>query len=490
MSLSGAVTEINWGYLFSDKPMSIRVRLTIWYVGLLAIVLLGFSLLLYATLSRSLMAEMDRNLRTQAEHIVEFASRDALIRLVAGVPGLPDPLDPFSSPDIFVQVSDVYGRIRSWSNNLQGKTIPLDAAVLTRVLQGEPDIRTVRVEDTRLRVYSIPIVLENQIIGVLQVAASLHPIDTTRQQLATFLMVGTVLTLSLAAVIGVFMARSALQPIDEIIRTARRISRTKDLARRIETVRTQDEVGRLAETFNEMLDRIQQLFQAQQRFIADISHELRTPLTTIRGNLDLLRRLVRRLAEHAPAPQKEHLEACLDDIQSETERMARLINDLLLLAQADAGITIQRVPVELDTLLLDVYRQARVIADGVQVSLGHEDQAIIPGDPDRLRQLLMNLVDNAIKYTPEGGRVTLSLYREDGWVRIQVADTGIGIPPEDLPHIFERFYRVDKARSREKGGTGLGLSIARWIAEAHGGRIEVESQVGKGTTFTVWLPEK
>lgn len=172
--------------------------------------------------------------------------------------------------------------------------------------------------------------------------------------------------------------------------------------------------------------------------------------------------------------------------------MSRLVRDLLLLAQADAGVTLQHTDVELDSLLLEVYRQARIIAQqanpGVTVRLGAEDQATVRGDPDRLRQLLLNLTENAVKYTPSGGTVTLGLERRDGWVRVDVADTGIGIPAEDVPHVFERFYRVDKARSREKGGTGLGLSIAQWIAQAHGGRLEVRSEAGTGTIFTLWLP--
>jgi heavy metal sensor kinase len=473
--------------------MSIRLRLTIWYVGLLAIVLVGFGLLLYATLSNSLMTGIDRTVQTQGQHVIELASRRALLQLVVGVPGgLPSPLDPFSSPGVFIQVSDAFGLPRTRSDNLQGQTIPLDEWMVSQASQGQASIRTVQAGDARLRVYTAPIIIDNQISGYIQVAASLHEIEVTLQQLATFLTVGILLTLALAALIGAFMTHATLKPIDDITQTALRITRTEDLSRRIEGVRTQDEVGRLAATFNEMLERIEQLFHTQQRFIADISHELRTPLTTIRGNLDLLRRRLQRMsvpAGTAGVALDGDVAASLNAIQGEADRMARLVNDLLLLAQADAGVTLKRAPVELDTLLLDVYRQARVIADGVTVSLGHEDQAVVLGDADRLKQLLLNLVDNAIKYTPKGGRVTLSLYREDGWVRLEVADTGLGIPPEDLPHIFERFYRVDKARSREKGGTGLGLSIAQWITQAHGGRIHVESQVGKGTTFTIWLPE-
>jgi signal transduction histidine kinase len=235
-------------------------------------------------------------------------------------------------------------------------------------------------------------------------------------------------------------------------------------------------VGRLVATFNAMLDRLQTLFLAQQRFVADASHELRSPLTAIRGNVDLLRR---------GAADDSTALAAIDD---ETARMTRLVTDLLTLAQADAGVPMAQEVVELDALLLDVYRQTRDQAPHLTVRLRHEDQALVPGDPDRLRQLLLNLTDNALRYTPVDGIVTFSLWREDGWVRVAVSDTGIGIASEDLPHIFERFYRADKSRSRAAGGTGLGLAIARWIAQAHGGRIEVESTLGTGSTFTVWLP--
>jgi two-component system, OmpR family, sensor kinase len=176
-------------------------------------------------------------------------------------------------------------------------------------------------------------------------------------------------------------------------------------------------------------------------------------------------------------------------IQVEMERMTRLVGDLLLLARADSGgLPLNRQPVELDNLLFDIYRQVAVVDPPVDVKLIEVDQAMVYGDADRLKQLFINLVENAIKYTPAGGTVELSLFKKEDWVHFEVSDTGIGIPPENLPHIFDRFYRVDKARARAHGGSGLGLSIAKWIATAHGGSIRVKSQPGEGTTFTVVLP--
>ena len=185
------------------------------------------------------------------------------------------------------------------------------------------------------------------------------------------------------------------------------------------------------------------------------------------------------------------LDESLEAIDAEVARMSRLVRDLLLLAETEGGMSFHMKPVEVDTVLLEVYRQAQVMAAGrVKVRLGHEDQAQVQGDADRLKQLLLNLVNNAIAYTPEGGTITLSLNRRpDGWVRVCVADTGIGISHDNLPHIFDRFWRADKARSRQAGGSGLGLSIARSIAEAHGGTLQVESELGKGSTFEVLLPQ-
>lgn len=245
-----------------------------------------------------------------------------------------------------------------------------------------------------------------------------------------------------------------------------------------------------------MLDRIQKLFKGQERLVADVSHELRTPLTTIRGNMDLLQRMAGSIRSGPPSEELLHEFAdIVDEVESETTRMSTLINDLLLLAQADSGVLkLQMEAVELDTVLLDVYRQAWRVADHVkgpgalEIHLGSEDQALVLGDRARLHQLLLNLVDNAIKYTPSGGSITLSLENSGGWVRVAVHDTGIGISPEQQRHIFDRFYRTDKACSREQGGSGLGLSIVAWLAQAHNGRVTVESTPQQGSTFFVWLP--
>ena len=479
--------------------MSIRLRLTLWYVLLLAVILGIFSGGLYIMLSYSLRNEVDRTLETRAKEVQNSINAALAVQsdprgyFARGRLALLPAADIFATPGVYVQVQfdTTGGPLISRSDNLADKAIDVSPAALARVKQGDSIYVNSVIDGIPLRVYISPLTFRDQTIGEIEVAQSLRGVDDTLRLVATLLAGGIFTSLLLAFLVGAFLGQNALTPIDRVTQTARSITRAGDLTRRIEQTPTQDEVGRLAATFNEMLGRIEELFRAQQRFLADVSHELRSPLTAIRGNLDLLRRGA------AADPQARQL--ALAAIDSESERMQRLVADLLLLARSDEGIKLQKQSVELDTILLDVYREARVMANGVRVCLGHEDQAQVMGDPDRLKQLFLNLTDNAIKYTPSGGEVTLSLERDTQWVRVSVADTGMGIPPDDLPKIFDRFYRVDKSRTRDPeafgsrsggpvGGTGLGLAIAKWIVEAHDGRVEVQSEVGKGTTFTVWLP--
>ncbi len=469
--------------------MSIRLRLTLWYVSLLAVILLVFSAAIYFTLSLRLQSELDQTLQTRAQEVqnsmnAAFAvQRDPALVFGGGRLLRLPAADLFQTPGVYVQVQldSSNPPIISRSENLGDHSLDLSADLLSRIRQGDSTYTNLIIAGIPLRVYVAPLKMpRGDIIGFVEVAQSPSGVYNTLAQLATLSILGIIASLVLAFVVGVLLARNALAPVDRVTLTAHGITQAGDLTRRLEQRKTKDEVGRLVATFNEMLGRIEELFRAQQRFVSDMSHELRSPLTAIRGNLDLLR----RGAADDPQARSEAIGA----IDAEAARMQRLVSDLLILARADEGFKIQQEPVELDTILLDIYRQARVMAGGVKICLGNEDQALVTGDPDRLKQVLLNLVDNAIKYTPSGGEVTLSLERDADWVRVSVADTGIGIPAQDLPKIFDRFYRVDKARSREKGGSGLGLAIGKWIVEAHGGRIEVQSELGKGTTFTVWLP--
>jgi signal transduction histidine kinase len=310
----------------------------------------------------------------------------------------------------------------------------------------------------------------------LQVARLLDSFDDFNRALVVALLLGFgAATASLF--LAVWITPSLFKPLDDMASVARQITRADDLSRRVPVPQRADEFRDLAQALNQTLEQIERLFQTQQRLLADVSHELRTPLTAVRGNLDL----IRHMGEADPE--------LMDIIEDELERMTRLIGDLLLLARADTGgLPLEREPVELDNILFEVYRQVSRLARQVEIKLVEVDQVCVLGDADRLKQLLLILVDNATKYTPPGGVVSLSLSRQGGWAHLSVADTGVGIPPEDVPHIFDRFYRVDKARGRAQGGSGLGLSIAKWIAQAHGGGIDVTSEMSEGTTFTIKLP--
>ncbi|RLA97319.1 MAG: hypothetical protein DRG32_03790, partial [Deltaproteobacteria bacterium] len=289
--------------------------------------------------------------------------------------------------------------------------------------------------------------------------------------------------LILAVVGGLFLANKALRPVDEITNTARKIGSSGDLSQRIRLKRkVDDEIGRLAATFNEMIAKVENSFQQIKRFTADASHELKTPLTILRGEIEVgLKRL------RTPEEYQKILASNLEEVK----HMSRMVEDLLTLARADMGaLELRKEVVDLGGLVREVWEEVRLWAEdkGVELLFQEDGEARIMGDRGRLRQLALNLIDNAIKYTPSGGRVELRVVRDGDEVTFSVADTGEGIPAEDLQRIFERFYRVDKARSRQRGGTGLGLSICKWIAEAHGGRISAESELGRGSKFHVFLP--
>jgi signal transduction histidine kinase len=281
---------------------------------------------------------------------------------------------------------------------------------------------------------------------------------------------------ALAAIAGIWLSRGALKPLQKVVDVAAEIQ-ASDLRRRIGASGEPTEVQRLADTFDAMLERLDHAFQEQRNFVMDVSHELRTPLTVLKGNIDVM-----LMDKHLDRESREHYER----MSGEVARLIRLTSNLLYMASADAGREPERRPVELDVLCLEVLRQSRDLRHDVKVALGNEDQVTVLGDRDQLKQMVLNLVENAIKYTPAGGEVTLSLSKNATHAEMLVKDTGPGIPPEVLPHIFQRLYRGNQRGLL--GGTGLGLAIADRIARAHGGEIKVRSEVGKGSAFTVSLP--
>jgi two-component system, OmpR family, sensor kinase len=473
--------------------LSIRWRLTVWYTVVLALTLGVFSLMVYWWLGNSLMRDIDtlsheRALQVEAQ-IVRAARAEQATMLgllnpeqymnlrAAGVL-VGDSFDVFRTPGVGVRVWNAQVKVVDASPELIGTARLLDYQPIVYALQGRVHKYVLHTSEGEFYSYCYPALFINgRPMAVIQILTSLQSHERAMDRLARLLLLATLLVTLVAFVTGAAFAQTALGSINTITRTAEQINRARDLGRRIPVAGPRDEIHRLTETINEMLDRIEGMFDRQRRFMADVSHELRTPLTTIRGEVDLMRR--------SGQVDPEGIEAMHD----EAERMSRLVGDLLLLARADRDLDIERAPVELETLMVDVFRQAqRLAGDTRSVALAHVDPCRVIGDRDRLKQLVLNLVQNALMHTAPGTHVDLSLYREAGTARIVVADNGQGIPPAELEHIFERFYRVDKARSRSRGGTGLGLAIVDWIAGAHDGTVGVESTLGQGTTFTVRLP--
>lgn len=485
--------------------MTIRLRLTLWYTALLGATLILFSVLVYSLLSNNLWSQVRQNVARQGNDISKLVTGQLLRTqqlVVISESGLSFPeLDLFTS-GAGAQVIGADGVVYLQSRNLNGMSVPNYRNALYNIRKGKNHSYYIKNNNVSFLVYSTPLVTERfGVLGAVQIVQPIDSVENAINQVSRYLILGTALSLVLAAIVGALLAHRALAPIATITTTANSITRTRDLGRRLQIGDQASELGQLAATFNDMLDRIQKLFDTQERLIADVSHELRTPLTTMQGNIELLQRMVAAGATvgangGATTNQSTLLfQESLGEVEQETSRMSKMINDLLLLAQADSDtLQLQWNPVEMDTLLLEVYRQTKRMADvrkgvnALDIRLGHEDQALVWGDRDRLRQVLVNLAENAVKYTPEGGTITLSLMNEDEWVKILVTDTGIGIPLTSQGQIFDRFYRTDKARSREMGGSGLGLSIVQWIAQAHNGRVTVESAPQQGSTFTLWLP--
>ena len=452
--------------------MSLRDRLTLLNIVLLGGLFVFFGVVAYVVVTVLLYNQIDNSLEKTAEQLIRQARMD----ISGEMGGIITPNLKLTS-NILVQVWDA-DKLVDYSPGLGNVKIPLDRLGIRSAL---PTYRDVTFEeDIRLRVLSVPLVSERRPVGVVQVAANLNVVDSARRNLLSVLVFSTVLGVAIAALASQASVKQFLSPLETITSAADQINRADDLSRRVPyDGPPEDEIGQLVGAINQTLERLEVLFTSQHRFIADVSHELRTPLTVIKGNVDLMRRMKSFDAES------------LDSIDQEAGRLTRLVTDLLLLAKAEAGsLPLTKSAVELDTLLMEVFTEMRVLAaNKVQVKLTEIDQLQVSGERDRLKQVLLNLVANAIQYTPAGGDVFLSLGRSGDNAKLIVRDTGPGIPAEDLPYIFERFFRAEKSRTRSgTAGFGLGLSIAHWIVEQHGGKIEVSSREGLGTTFAVWLP--
>ena len=364
------------------------------------------------------------------------------------------------------------------------KKLPGSPTLSSRAAAGTPWFDTVTaVSGEPVRIYNYPLLRGSTVYGLVQVGASLVSTEATLHTLLLSWLLVTLVAVLLGALGSFWLARRALVPVSRLTRIARRVE-AGDLRQRVPVPRPPDEIRELALTLNDMIARLESAFSRQRRFVADASHELRTPVSAIRSMTD-----VALLREELP----DEYTRVLWGINAEAERLGRLIGALLLLARADEEhIPLERAPLRLDLLAHDVAMVSAVLADERKIGLRVETPGPVTvlGDSDRILQAVLNLVQNALTYTPagSGGTVTLAVNVEGSAAVLSVSDTGIGIAPEHVPHIFDRFYRADPAYSHSLGGSGLGLSIVDWVIRAHGGSISVASRVGVGSTFTVWLP--
>lgn len=474
--------------------MSIRLRLTVLYSIILALTLIAFSILLYLTLSRMTLNVMAGTLEDEAKRLLDRKVIDTQIFVYDHKGGyrfgrIVLPASTFAAPQTYVQTISPDGQITSRSVNLLEKEVvlPFSDEALQSVFNGDPWFEKADIQGRPLLIYSKPVAVEGSgIIGAVQVARSLDDYVQSQNTLRQILIIGSSVAMVVAFGIGWVLSGIALRPIDRITHTAQAIGAERDFGRRVSYIGPHDEIGRLTTTFNEMLTELQsayrqeaQALQAQRRFVADASHELRTPLTTIRGNIALLQR-------EPPINDEDRIEV-LSDMAGESERMSRLVNDLLILARADAGRPLRSEAVAIKPLIEDVCRKVKVLAPQHNIDCSDLPDLAVRGDEDAIKQVLLILLDNARKFTPPRGKITVSLTEQPEQIAIHVRDTGIGIDPTAIPHIFERFYRGDV--SRTGGGAGLGLSIAQTLVKSQQGTLAVESTPGEGSVFTISLPK-
>jgi heavy metal sensor kinase len=445
---------------------TLRFRFALWTSLLVLLILAIFSVYVYLSLSNRLYIAVDNSLSLSASQVAAGLNieNNQLI--------LPDSLvEDTENADLrglgfSIQILSPQGQSLQQFGPYQGLPVSLSHSYTTYTLSGM---------GTSVRIYSLPVYDNNNLIAVVQVAQSLQDIQNTLHRLLISLLISVPALVILAGVSGSFLVARALEPIDRITSTAQQIS-AKDLSQRLNLPSTDDEVGRLAKTFDGMLERLEDSFKRERQFTNDASHELRTPLAAMQAILSVIREKQRKPEEY---------EQALDDLAEETDRLRTLIENLLKLARSDKQTPDLFEPVDLSTLINDVTDSMRPLAEAKQLSLiSHiPSNMIIWGNSDDLIRLFVNLIDNAIKYTEHGDIEICGSDKSDGTVRVFVADTGIGISAENLPHIFDRFYRADK--SRFSRGAGLGLAIVKEIVTSHKGTINANSILGLGTIITI-----
>lgn len=474
---------------------TIRGRLTAWYASAVALTLTAFAGILYLERRSASYQELDQRIRTEADQtngilseiygsggqLLQRGSTGAL-ELTSQVAATLEPVPGFlvitaadsfvvlfASPDVRAAGFPVLQQLRQLARDTANHAV--------RTARIAPDGPTIR--------YVVRAAAGGPRFGMVLAGADVAPTELGLQEFFTPVALVFPFSLLVAWLLGSWIARRALEPVDQIITEVEEISDGRSLHRRLAQPMVRDEFGRLAETLNEMMGRLERSFVALRRFTADASHELKTPLTVLRAGVE-------RAVTTPNLPQETLV--VLEETLQEVNRMTELVDALLTLARADEGrAPLARETVDLRDLVREVQETGELLAEPGEVRIEVEvpaEPVTLAVDRTRMRQLVLNLLTNAVKYTPAGGRVRITLAQEPQRVTLAVSDTGIGIAPGDLPHIFDRFYRADIARTRtgERAGAGLGLAICRWIAEAHGGTIEVQSRPGRGTTFTVTLP--
>ena len=461
---------------------SIRFRLTVWYAGLLAglLVLFGFSVDL--GLRHYLEWTLREALSQQAKQIGEAWLGDVG---VSGESYVAEEINEHFSPrvsDRFVRITRDDGGMMYLSDEPESKRFDPSLVPPLKAQAGQESLREAHLtEDSELMIFAMPFTAKNGARYVIEVGSSNQEIERVLHGLLLAIAIGLPAMVAIAIAGGYLLMRRALRPVDEITQSAERIT-SRNLSERLPAPQTGDELERLSVALNRMIARLDESFQHVHRFSADASHELRTPLTILRGELEAA----------AQQPQiTPELRETLGSALEETERLSRIVESLMAISRLDAGeARVELSHFDLAELTSSTTEQMRLLAEDKDIALrcDAELQVRVEGDRARLKQVIVNLVDNAIKYTPAGGFVGVKVSATNGRAVLEVNDNGVGIPPEAAPNIFERFYRVDKARSRQMGGAGLGLSIVKAIVTAHGGQVKVESVEGRGSRFLVELP--
>lgn len=468
---------------------SIRTRITLWYVGVLATLLVAFSVGVYSLLARSLYSKVDENLRANVQVAITSLNHDAEEGQI-GVDAARRTVRELYNPPMVIAIFDANGVLLAENSNEHGPPIRLSPS--EPVSDVEPVFATIsdksaEIADAHRTATQHVFVPVADFRYTVLVSYPFEPIETELGALRQVLFVTIPIALALVGFGGWFLSRKALEPVVVMSEQARRIG-AANLEQRLPVANPRDELGTLATSFNELLSRLSGAFAEQRRFMADASHELRTPLSVVQTTAE-----VTMAQQHRS--EDEYRDA-VQVIEEQTSRLARIVEDMFTLARADAGqYPVQKDHFYLEEIVAEVARAGRVLAEarGVTVVAHNLDEAPCFGDEDLVRQMILNLVDNAVRHTPSGGVVRISLTRQTADLyRLIVSDTGSGIPVDAQPRIFERFFRVDKSRSRESvsrgSGAGLGLSIAQWVARLHEGDLQLLHSDRNGSTFVVQLP--